>query len=110
MCYRKEDCSPAESAGIMKEVCDLEQLLHQVKAQAAKKQTLLDEARRLQLFQKETKDLLLWATALEECLAEDENVSDVATAQALLKENQEMWLEIEQQQTRSSNRHININH
>nr|XP_055027307.1 spectrin beta chain, non-erythrocytic 5 [Misgurnus anguillicaudatus] len=93
----KQDCSPAESAAIMKEVHALEELLRQVKAQATQRQQMLEEARRLQLFQKETRDLFLWAQATQEHLLEDESGSDVASAQALLKENQDLKLEIELQ-------------
>ncbi|XP_034163832.2 spectrin beta chain, non-erythrocytic 5 [Pangasianodon hypophthalmus] len=96
----KHDCSPAESAAIMEEVYALEELLRQVKGQAAKKQSIIEEAQRLQLFQKESRDLLLWAEAAGERLLEDENSSDVASAQALLTENQELRLEIEQQRAR----------
>ncbi|XP_072545910.1 spectrin beta chain, non-erythrocytic 5 [Salminus brasiliensis] len=96
----KHDCSPAESAAIMEEVHALEELLQQVKAQATNRQSMLDEARRLQLFQKECKDLMLWAEAMEERLVEEENISDVGSAQALLEENQEVRLEIEQQRAR----------
>ncbi|XP_017558803.1 spectrin beta chain, non-erythrocytic 5 isoform X2 [Pygocentrus nattereri] len=96
----KRDCSPAESAAIMEEVHALEDLLRHVKAQATKRQSMLDKAQRLQHFQKESKDLLLWAEAMEDRLVEEENISDVASAQALLKENQEVRLEIEQQRAR----------
>ncbi|XP_052001180.1 spectrin beta chain, non-erythrocytic 5 [Xyrauchen texanus] len=93
----KQDCNPAESAAIMEEVHSLEQLLQQVKAQAIQRQQKLDEARRLQFFQKETRDLLLWAEAIQERLLEEETGSDVASVQALLKENQDLKLDIEQQ-------------
>ncbi|XP_066510159.1 spectrin beta chain, non-erythrocytic 5 [Hoplias malabaricus] len=96
----KQDCSPAESEAIMEEVRALEELLWEVKAQAAKRQCMLDEARRLYHFQKESKDLLLWAEAMEDRLVEEENISDVASAQALLKENQDVRVEIEQQRAR----------
>lgn len=84
----------------MEEVYALEELLRQVKGQAAKRQSLIEEAQHLQLFQKESRDLLLWADAVEERLVEEENSSDVASAQALLNENQELKLEIEQQRAR----------
>lgn len=84
----------------MEEVHALEQLLRQLKAQAVQRQKMLDEARRLQLFQKETRDLLLWAEAIQEHLLEEESGSDVASAQALLKDNQELKLEIELQRAR----------
>lgn len=96
-CHRKQDCSPEESAAIMKEVHALEQLLAHLKAKAIQRQKMLEEAGRLQLFQKETKDLLLWAEGIQEHLLEEESGSDVASAQALLKDNQDLKLEIESQ-------------
>lgn len=84
----------------MEEVHALEQLLAQLKAQAIKRQKMLEEARRLQLFQKETRDLLLWAEAIQEHLLEEESGSDVASAQALLKGNQDLKLEIELQRAK----------
>ncbi|KAG7328102.1 hypothetical protein KOW79_008046 [Hemibagrus wyckioides] len=96
----KRDCSPAESAAIMEEVYALEELLLQVKGQAAKRQSIIEEAQRLQLFKKESRDWMLWAKAVEERLLEEENSSDIASAQALLNENQELKLEIEQQRAR----------
>ncbi|KAF7704200.1 hypothetical protein HF521_021272 [Silurus meridionalis] len=96
----KHDCSLAESAAIMEEVHALEKLLLQVKRQAAKRQSTIEEAQHLQLFQKESRDLLLWAEAAEKRLLEEENSSDVSSALALLNENQELKLEIEQQRAR----------
>lgn len=84
----------------MEEVHALEQLLAQLKAQAIKRQKMLEEARRLQLFQKETRDLLLWAEAIQEHLLEEESGSDVTSAQALLKGNQDLKLEIELQRAK----------
>ncbi|XP_028831275.1 spectrin beta chain, non-erythrocytic 5 isoform X2 [Denticeps clupeoides] len=96
----KQDCSPAESAAIMEEVRGLEVLLQEVRVQAEERQRKLEEARRLQLFQRETRDLLLWVEVTREHLLEEEQVSDVASAQALLKENQELQREIQQQRRR----------
>ncbi|TSO67499.1 Spectrin beta chain, non-erythrocytic 5 [Bagarius yarrelli] len=96
----KRDCSPAESAAIMKEVYALEELLCQVKGQAAKRQNLLEQARHLQLFRKESRDLLLWAEEVEERLLEEGNSYNVESAQGLLNANQELKLEIEQQRAR----------
>lgn len=87
----------------MEEVYALEELLQQVRCQAAKRQSIIVEAQRLQLFQKESRDLLLWAKAAEERLLEEENGSDVVSAQALLNEHQELKLEIEQQRARFYN-------
>ncbi|KAL0969732.1 hypothetical protein UPYG_G00231540 [Umbra pygmaea] len=96
----KQDCSPAEAAAIMEEVRGLEALLQQVRGQASERQRLLEEAKRLQLFQQETKDLLLWAEAIQGRLLEDNTASDVASAQDLLKDNQELRLEIDSQRDR----------
>lgn len=100
LCYRKQDCSPAESAAIMEEVHALEDLLRQLKAQATQRQRMLEEARRLQLFQKETRDLLLWAEAKKEHLLEEDTGSDVASVQALLKEHLDLKQEIELQRAK----------
>ncbi|KAI2654409.1 Spectrin beta chain, non-erythrocytic 5 [Labeo rohita] len=96
----KQDCSPAESAAIMEEVRALEDLLRQLKAQAIQRQRMLEEARRLQRFQKETRDLLLWGEATKEHLLEDDTGSDVASAQALLKEHLDLKQEIELQRAK----------
>ncbi|XP_067099877.1 spectrin beta chain, non-erythrocytic 5 [Osmerus mordax] len=96
----KQDCSPAESAAILEEVRGLEALLLQVKQQAAERQQQLDEAKRLQDFQLQTRDLVLWAGATQERLLEDESGTDVASALALLKDHQDLRLEIEEQRDR----------
>ncbi|XP_043119308.1 spectrin beta chain, non-erythrocytic 5 isoform X2 [Puntigrus tetrazona] len=96
----KQDCSPAESAAIMEEVHALEDLLRQLKAQATQRHRMLEEARRLQLFQKETRDLLLWAEAKKEHLLEEDTGSDVASSQVLLKENLALKQEIELQRAK----------
>ncbi|XP_026142105.1 spectrin beta chain, non-erythrocytic 5 isoform X1 [Carassius auratus] len=96
----KQDCSPAESAAIMEEVRGLEDLLRKLKAQATQRQKMLEEARRLQFFQKETRDLLLWAEAKKEHLLEEDTGSDVASAQALLKENLDLKQEIKLQRAK----------
>ncbi|TRY84982.1 hypothetical protein DNTS_028857 [Danionella cerebrum] len=72
----KQDCSPAESAAIMEEVHALEDILQQLKRQAIKRQHMLEDARRLQFFQKETRDLWLWAEATREHLTVEESGSD----------------------------------
>lgn len=99
-CHRKKDCSPAESAAIMEEVRALEELLQQLKAQAVQRQQMLEEAQRLQLFQKETRDLFMWAEAIQEHLLEEETGSDVASAQALLKDNLDLKQEIDLQRAK----------
>ena len=84
----------------MEEVRGLEALLLQVKQQAAERQQQLEEAKRLQDFQLQTRDLVLWAGATQERLLEDESGTDVASALALLKDHQDLRLEIEEQRDR----------
>ncbi|XP_062379447.1 spectrin beta chain, non-erythrocytic 5 [Sardina pilchardus] len=93
----KQDCSPAESAAILEEVRGLESLLRKVRAQAAERQRRLEEARRLQLFQGSSRDLLMWAEAAREQMAEEEQGLDVASAQALLDRHQELKQDIQRQ-------------
>ncbi|KAG7510030.1 spectrin beta chain, non-erythrocytic 5 [Solea senegalensis] len=96
----KQDCSPAESAAIMDEVHELETLLKQVKHQAAERQRLLEEARRLQSFQQQAKELQLWASSVQERLLQEEAATDVASAVALLQQHEELRLEMEEQRGR----------
>ncbi|KAG7215088.1 hypothetical protein INR49_011666 [Caranx melampygus] len=96
----KQDCSPAESAAIMEEVRALEALLEQVKQQAADRQRLLEEARRLQSFQQQTKELQRWAGSVHDRLLQEEVAADVASAITLLEQHQELRLEMEEQRSR----------
>ncbi|XP_039992754.1 spectrin beta chain, non-erythrocytic 5 isoform X2 [Xiphias gladius] len=96
----KQDCSPAESAAIMEEVRGLEALLKQVKHQAADRQSLLEEARRLQSFQQQAKELQRWGGLVQERLLQEETAADVASAVALLEQHQELRLEMEEQRSR----------
>uniref|UniRef100_A0A3Q3IUH0 Calponin-homology (CH) domain-containing protein n=1 Tax=Monopterus albus TaxID=43700 RepID=A0A3Q3IUH0_MONAL len=96
----KQDCSPEESAAIMEEVRGLEALLKQVKRQAADRQHLLAEARRLQSFQQQAKELQHWAGSVQERLLQEEAAADVASAVTLLEQHQELWLEMEEQRNR----------
>ncbi|XP_076605262.1 spectrin beta chain, non-erythrocytic 5 [Chaetodon auriga] len=96
----KQDCSPAESAAISEEVRGLEALLNQLKRQAADRQRLLEEARRLQSFQQQAKELQRWAGSVRERLLQEETATDVASAVALLEQHQELQLEMEEQRSR----------
>ncbi|XP_035850836.1 spectrin beta chain, non-erythrocytic 5 [Sander lucioperca] len=97
----KQDCSPAESAAIVEEVQGLEALLNQLKCQAADRQRLLEEARRLQSFQQRAKELQLWTGSVQDRLLQEETAADVASAVALLEEHQELRLEMEEHRSRS---------
>ncbi|XP_036927334.1 spectrin beta chain, non-erythrocytic 5 isoform X2 [Acanthopagrus latus] len=96
----KKDISPAESAAITEEVRGLEALLSQLKRQAADRQNLLEEARRLQSFQQQAKELQRWAGSVQDRLLQEETVTDVASALALLEQHQELRLEMEEQRSR----------
>ncbi|XP_038585015.1 spectrin beta chain, non-erythrocytic 5 isoform X1 [Micropterus salmoides] len=96
----KQDLSPAESAAIVEEVRGLEALLNQLKHQAADRQQLLEEARRLQSFQQQAKELKRWAVSVQERLLQEETATDVASAVALLEQHQELQLEMEEQSSR----------
>ncbi|KAK5857872.1 hypothetical protein PBY51_011085 [Eleginops maclovinus] len=96
----KQDCSPEESAAIAEEVRGLEVLLNQLKRQAADRQRQLEEARRLQSFQRESKELQHWAQSVQERLLHEETAADVASAVALLEQHQELQLEMDEQRRR----------
>ncbi|XP_069573815.1 spectrin beta chain, non-erythrocytic 5 [Brachyistius frenatus] len=96
----KQDCSPAESAAIMEEVRVLEAMLKQVKQQARDRQCLLEEARRLQRFQQQAKELHHWAGSVQERLLQEETAGDVASAVTLLEQHQELRMEMEAQRSR----------
>ncbi|XP_041668259.1 spectrin beta chain, non-erythrocytic 5 [Cheilinus undulatus] len=96
----KQDCSPAESAAIAAEVHALEALLSQLKHQAADRQKNLEEARRLQSFQQQAKELQRWTSSAQDRLLQEETATDVASALALLEQHQELHLEMEEQRRR----------
>ncbi|XP_035529504.1 spectrin beta chain, non-erythrocytic 5 [Morone saxatilis] len=96
----KQDCSPAESAAISEEVRGLEALLDQLKGQAADRQRLLEEARRLQSFQQQAKELQRWVGSVQDRLLQEETAADVASALALLEQHQELRLEMEEERSR----------
>ncbi|KAM6918067.1 spectrin beta chain, non-erythrocytic 5 [Lycodopsis pacificus] len=96
----KQDCSPAESAAIVEEVRGLEALLDQLKRQAADRQRLLEEARGLQSFQRQSKELQRWTGSVQERLLQEETAADVASAIALLEQHRELRLEMEEQRSR----------
>lgn len=75
-------------------------ILLQLKRQAADKQQLLEEARRLQSFQQHAKELQHWANSVQERLRQEEVATDVASAVALLEQHQELQLEMEEKRSR----------
>lgn len=74
--------------------------MDQLKLQAADRQHLLEEARRLQSFKQQAKELRRWADSVQERLEQEEMAADVASAVALLEQHQELQLEMEEQRSR----------
>lgn len=72
----------------------------QVKHQVAARQRLLQEARRLQTFQQQAKELQHWIESIQERLLQEGKATDVASALSLLEQHQELQLEIEAQRSR----------
>lgn len=68
--------------------------------QAADRQRLLDQARRLQSFQQQAKELQCWVGSVQERLLQEEAAADVASAVALLEQHHELRLEMEEQRNR----------
>lgn len=75
-------------------------VLDQLKRQAADKQQVLEEARRLQNFQQQTKELQRWTSSIQDRLLQEETATDVASAVALLIQHKDLQLEIEEQRSR----------
>ncbi|XP_056867453.1 spectrin beta chain, non-erythrocytic 5 isoform X2 [Takifugu flavidus] len=96
----KQDGSPAESAAILQEVEGLEVLLSQVNHQVAARQRLLQEARRLQSFQQQAKELRHWMESIEERLLQEGKATDVASAISLFEQHLELQQEMEEQRSR----------
>lgn len=71
-----------------------------MKCQASDRQHQLEEARRLQSFQQEAKELERWGGSVQERLLQEETASDVASAVTLLEQHQELQLEMETQKRR----------
>ncbi|XP_060684627.1 spectrin beta chain, non-erythrocytic 5 [Hemiscyllium ocellatum] len=89
-----KDTNPAESAAIMEQVHEMEALLHRVKGQASRRRQLLSDAYNQQLYSQESKELLLWAGNMKDKLNSKEMGFDVGSAENLLKEHNDLLLEI----------------
>lgn len=71
-----------------------------MKRQATDRQRFLEEARRLQSFQQQAKELQRWVGSVQESLLQEEAAADVASAIALLEQHQDLWLEMKEQKNR----------
>lgn len=75
-------------------------IVSQLKRQAADRQRVLEEARRMQSFQQKSKVLKRWVGSVQERLLQEETATDVASAVALLDQHHMLRLEMEEQRSR----------
>ncbi|XP_065259867.1 spectrin beta chain, non-erythrocytic 5 [Emys orbicularis] len=95
-----KDTNPAESRAIKKQVENMEKLLATLKSQTKERETTLELAQDQQAFLQDSRRLLLWADGIREKLGSEEMGMDVASAEQLLKEHQDLLKEIRTQKDR----------
>ncbi|XP_037691030.1 LOW QUALITY PROTEIN: spectrin beta chain, non-erythrocytic 5 [Choloepus didactylus] len=95
-----EESGPEESRPLQEQVKMLQGLLKQVQGQAAQQAQAQAQARARQSFLQESRQLLLWAGSIRAQLHSKEVVADVASAQQLLAEHQDLLEDIRPQQER----------
>ncbi|XP_068017491.1 spectrin beta chain, non-erythrocytic 5 isoform X2 [Melanerpes formicivorus] len=95
-----KDTNPAESRAITEQVENMERLLAKLKLETQKKQDILQQAQNQQSFLQESRRLLLWAEGIREKMSSEEMGVDVASAEQLLKEHQDLLKEIRSQKER----------
>ncbi|XP_061199763.1 spectrin beta chain, non-erythrocytic 5 [Neopsephotus bourkii] len=95
-----KDTNPAESRAITEQVENMERLLAKLKLETQKKQAILQQAQNQQSFLQDSRRLLLWAEGIREKLSSEEMGVDVASAEQLLKEHQDLLKEIRSQKER----------
>ncbi|CAI5763942.1 spectrin beta chain, non-erythrocytic 5 [Podarcis lilfordi] len=95
-----KDTNPAESRAITEQVEDMEELLLLLKSKADEKGKALQVAQDQQAFLQDSRRLLWWADAMREKMASEEMGVDVASAELLLKEHQDLLKEIHSQNHR----------
>ncbi|XP_059505307.1 spectrin beta chain, non-erythrocytic 5 isoform X2 [Stegostoma tigrinum] len=105
MAHSIKDTNRAESAAIMEQVHQMEALLHEVKGQASRRRQLLSDAHNQQLYSQESKELLLWAGNMKDKLNSEEMGFDVGSAENLLKEHNDLLLEINAQKIKFEKLH-----
>lgn len=66
----------------------------------AARQRLLQEARRLQSFQQQAKELQHWIASTQERLLQEGKATDVASAISLFEQHLELQQEMEEQRSR----------
>lgn len=92
-----KDTNPAESAAIMVQVREMEALLQRVKTQASRRKQLLSDSYNQQLYNQDSKELLLWASTMKDKMNSKEMGFDVGSAENLLKEHGDLLLDINAQ-------------
>ncbi|XP_053239381.1 spectrin beta chain, non-erythrocytic 5 isoform X2 [Podarcis raffonei] len=95
-----KDTNPTESRAITEQVEDMEELLLLLKSKADEKGKALQVAQDQQAFLQDSRRLLWWADAMREKMASEEMGVDVASAELLLKEHQDLLKEIHSQNHR----------
>ncbi|XP_009997918.1 PREDICTED: spectrin beta chain, non-erythrocytic 5 [Chaetura pelagica] len=95
-----KDTNPAESRAITEQVENMERLLAKLKLETQKKWVILQQAQNQQSFLQDSRRLLLWAESIREKLGSEEMGVDVASAEQLLKEHQDLLKEIRSQKER----------
>ncbi|XP_032649741.2 spectrin beta chain, non-erythrocytic 5 [Chelonoidis abingdonii] len=95
-----KDTNPAESRAIKKQVENMEKLLVTLKSQTKERETALELAQDQQAFLQDSRRLLLWGNGIREKLGSEEMGLDVASAEQLLKEHQDLLKEIRTQKDR----------
>ncbi|XP_047920914.1 spectrin beta chain, non-erythrocytic 5 [Anser cygnoides] len=95
-----KDTNPAESKAITEQVENMERLLTKLKLETQKKRDVLQQAQNQQSFLQESRRLLLWGEGIREKLSSEEMGVDVASAEQLLREHQDLLKEIRSQKER----------
>ncbi|XP_052552192.1 spectrin beta chain, non-erythrocytic 5 [Tympanuchus pallidicinctus] len=95
-----KDTNPAESKAITEQVEYMERLLVNLKLETQRKRDLLQQAQNQQSFLQDSRRLLLWAEGIREKLRSEEMGVDVASAEQLLREHQDLLKEIRSQKER----------
>lgn len=100
LCSSIKDTNPAESKAITEQVEYMERLLVNLKLETQRKRDLLQQAQNQQSFLQDSRRLLLWAEGIREKLRSEEMGVDVASAEQLLREHQDLLKEIRSQKER----------
>ncbi|XP_049846907.1 spectrin beta chain, non-erythrocytic 1 isoform X2 [Schistocerca gregaria] len=81
---------PNERSNVNERQREIQDLWQKVKAKAAERRSRLEDAVGLQIFMNSSKNLLGWVASVKQALNAFESARDVATAQNLIKNHQEL--------------------